>query len=515
MKHFQLLAAGLTLSTLSLCACSEAPPPKAAQVASQQETPKDAAAPAAEAAPKAASALTPEQLAAAKAEAAKRATDPANARGGKRYEGGTDNKLESAPDLSKVKLPVPGADEHAGHDHGAEAVTPNDQDGRQLLPAAQAAMNQGRIELTDGVQQVKDLGKLRQGESASFEFPFLSSGKEPLVVTGVKPSCGCTKAEVVLIGDDGAKKPYTKGDPIPVGQRFVLESEISTDGKPGGPFNAQISIYANDARGAYNVRLTAEIEPVLVITPNQTVFFGHMTTADKAEQALTITTTRGEPFRLTLGQDAVQEPLQLEYTAKNPDAEGKSNEWEVKVGFGPNGKIGMNSYPITFKTDLLVAHPKYPSPDGTPTTHNFMVNVQAQVSGMVSAEPSFLTFGMVRPGEAIERSLRIECHDTFKLNADIPVVFEGLQGQEFPFTNAFVVTVEPLEEGKAANLKVQLKGMPEDLNGSFGGVLRVKVGHPFMEELQVRFSGVCRPGLPVVPTQKPAQSPAPNQPQKE
>lgn len=501
MKKLQLLAAGLAFSTLFLCACSgEKAPAKSAEVAALKESPPASQAPANPAPAAAPTALTPAELAAKEA-ALKRATDPANARGGKRYEGGTDNKLESAPDLSKVKLDAAGHDASDGHDHAAEAQTLEEvQDGRQLLPAAQAAMNKGRLELTDGVQQVKDLGKLRQGESASFEFPFVSSGQEPLVVTGVKPSCGCTKAEVVLVDEGGAKKPYTKGDPIPVGQRFVLESEISTDGKPGGPFNAQISIYANDARGAFNVRLTAEIEPVLVIAPNQTVFFGKMTTADKSEQTLTVTTTRGEPFRLTLGQEAVQEPLQLEYIAKNPDAEGKSNEWEIKVGFGPNGKIGMNSYPITFRTDLLVAHPKYPSPDGSPTTHNFMVNVQAQVSGMVSAEPSFLTFGMVRPGEAIERSLRIECHDAFKLQADIPVVFEGLQGQEFPYKDAFQVTVEPLEEGKAANLRVKLTGMPEDLNGSFGGVLRVKVGHPYMDELQVRFSGVCRPGLPVPTT---------------
>jgi hypothetical protein len=62
--------------------------------------------------------------------------------------------------------------------------------------------------------------------------------------------------------------------------------------------------------------------------------------------------------------------------------------------------------------------------------------------------------------------------------------------------DAFAITIEPIEEGKAANVKVQLKGMPEDLNGSFGGVVRLKVGHPYMDEIQVRFSGVCRPGLP-------------------
>lgn len=253
------------------------------------------------------------------------------------------------------------------------------------------------------------------------------------------------------------------------------------------------------------MRLTAEIEPVLAISPSPTVFFGQLTTADRREQTVTVSSTRGEPFLLTIGQETVQEPVKLEYSAKNPDAEGKSNEWTIKVVFGPNAQIGMRSYPINVKSDLLIAHPKYPSQDGKPQTHGFMLNVQAQVSGMISAEPSFITFGMVRPGEPLERSLRIQCHDDFKLSGELPVILEGLQGQELPFRDAFVVTVEPVEDGKAANVKVRLQGMPADLNGSFGGVLRLKVGHPFMDELQIRFSGVCRPSVPPVvqPTGQP------------
>jgi hypothetical protein len=432
------------------------------------------------------------------------AKDPANARGGKRYEGGLD-KLDV--DLSSVKLPdgpAP-AEGDEGHDHSAEQA-PQPQYG----PAAQAALNKGRIALEEGAPQVKDLGKLRQGEVGAFEFPFVSNGEEPLVITGVKPSCGCTKADIELVGADGAKSPYTKGDPIPVGQKFVLESEINTDGRQG-PFSAQISIYGNDARGAFNVRLTAEIEPVLTVTPSPTVFFGRITTAQKVEQTVTVAATRGEPFKLTIGQETVQGPIKLDYTPKNRDAEGRASEWEVKVALGPNNDVGMRSYPIQMKSDIPVAHPKYPSQDGTVQYHGFLLNVQAQVTGMVSAEPSFITFGMVRPGEALDRALRIECHDDFQLKADMPVVFEGLQGQEFPFKDLFQVTVEPQPGGKVADLKVHLAGLPQDLNGSFGGVLKVKVGHPFMEELQVRFSGVCRPGLPAAaaPPPQPAVGGAP------
>src|SRR5262245_5348823 len=495
----QSLPALLAVPFLALCSCGEGKPPAAPNASngsvkmeakSAQASPTDAAA-----------AVTPgAPVAKAKAPKAEPGASSPNARkGGKRAQGAADNKLESQYDLSKVKV----EDAPDGHEHEEPQLTP--QDGSSLLPAAQAQQNKGRFELAEGVQQTWDFGKLRQGESASYDFPFVSKGEDALVVTGVKPSCGCTKAEIAILADDGTKKPYVKGDPIPVGQKFVLESEISTDGKPAGPFNAQISLYGNDVRGTFNVRLTADIEPVLTVTPSSTVFFGHITTADKVEETVNVATTRGEPFLLAVGQESIQEPVKVDYTAKDPDAEGRANQWTIHVSFGPNAQIGMRTYPIMFRTDLPIAHPRFPVKDGPPPMHSFMLNVQAQVSGMVSAEPSFLTFGMVRPGEPLERSLRLQCHDDFKLRGDMPFVLEGLQGQELPFKDSFAVAIEPDEDGKAANVKVQLKGMPADTNGSFGGVLRLKVGHPYMDEVQIRFSGVCRPALPQATVPQPTQ----------
>jgi len=430
--------------------------------------------------------------------------DPSTARGAPQ---GRPETLDTPHDLSKVKLNdgdgestvhvEPGRD-GAEAGYGSHEHPTGQQDGSELLPAAQNARNKGRLSLADGANQTKEFGKMRQGDVGTYAFPFVSDGEEPLIITGVKPSCGCTKADILLVDEAGAKKVYTKGDPIAVGQKFVLETEINTEGRQGA-FSPTVSIFANDARGAFNVRLSAEVEPVLKVTPSSTVYFGRITTADTAEQTVTVVSAGGEPFLLSLSQEVVQEPLRLEYTAKNPDAEGRASEWEVKVALGPNTEIGMRNYPVNFKSDLVIAHPKYPSPDGAPQHHGFMMNVQAQVTGMVSAEPAFITFGMVRPNEPIERALRIQCHDkdgAFKLPAELPVVLEGLQGQEFPWKDRFSTSVELLDGGTAADFKVRLEGLPEDLNGSFGGVIRIKVGHPYMEELLVRFSGVCRPGLP-------------------
>lgn len=426
--------------------------------------------------------------------------DPANARGGvQRYDGGLD-KLKSDHDLSRVNLASDaevhdaqdGHDDHDGHDHASHDGPGN---GEQFLPQNQAQRSKGRVSMVDGQEQVHDFGKLRQGEVGDHDFVMVSDGEDALVITGVKPSCGCTKAEVLLTGDDGSEKPYTMGDPIPAGTKFRLHGQINTDGRQGN-FSAQISVYANDPRGTFNLRLVAEVEPVLTVDPSPTVFFGRMTTADSAEQDVTVKSSRGEPFLLTPTTDVQAKPLTVEITPVNPDADGRASEWKVHVAMGPSTETGMRHYPVNLKSDLEVAHPKYPSPDGTAQYHGVMINVQAQVTGMVSSEPSFITFGMVRPGEEVERSVRIECHDDFQLTESIPVAFEGLQGQEFPYRDVFDVAVVPEQEGSVAEVKVRLKGFPEGQNGSFGGVLKIKVGHPHMPELELRFSGVCRPGLP-------------------
>ncbi len=425
------------------------------------------------------------------------ASDLANARG-KRYEGGIP-KLETGYDLSKVKLPGAETPPEEGAAEPAGPL-PTEATGEEswtglLDPSAKADRNQGRIAMDEG-EQDHDFGKIRQGELGSFDFQLLSDGKEPLVISGVKPSCGCTKADLALVGADGTRTPYTKGEPIPVGAKFVLETEINTDARPAGPFSAQVSLFGNDARGPFNLRLAANIEPVLTVSPSTTVFLGRLTTANTAEQLLTITSTAGQPFLLTPGKEAAVEPLSVDYSAKDPDPEGRSSEWEIKIKLGPNIPIGMRTYPVRFTSDIPIPHPKYPSQDGSVQNYGVTLNVQAQVTGMVSAEPSFVTFGMVKPGEPVERSVRIECHDDFKLGAEIPVHIEGLQGQPLPFGDALTASVQPLEDGHAADLKVRLAGLPGDLNGSFGGLLKIKVGHPFMEELTVRFSGVCRPALP-------------------
>jgi len=416
------------------------------------------------------------------------------------------------------------ADEHAGHDHGANPSVTQLDTGYDLSKLNSTSTNTGAGQTADvarrgprqtgltpatvarkggiGIdrdEQLFQFGSVRQGESRVHVFELISDGDEPLIISGIKPSCGCTQAEVSIVNADGEAVPYEKNTEIPVGARFQLLTEVATDGKPAGPFAAQVSIYSNAPASPLNLRLEAEIEPILVIEPSPTVYFGRMTTADEAGETVTISSKSGEPFKLTLVEETFapfSSYLGIGPTAIDPEADGRAAKWEIEVAIGPDTPMGMRNCPVRFATDIPIAHPRYPNPDGSEQFHVAQINVQAQVTGMVHADPAFISFGLVRPGEVVERSLRIECHDDFQLSADMPASLQGLQGQEFMYSDAFSISVAPVEEGRLFELKLRIEGLPDEVNGSFGGILKVQVGHPWMDELTVRFSGVCRPGIP-------------------
>lgn len=419
-----------------------------------------------------------------------------------RYETGIQRK-DFGFDLSRVKLKesadgfkATGEDgedhDHADHDHADHATDDAPETGGLQRPNLSAL---GRVAMYSDAPQSHDFGKLRQGELGKHRFEFVSNGETALIINAAKPSCGCTKAELVLLNEDGSEERYPHGSEIPIGQRFGLDTEITTDGKPAGPFNAQVQLYGNDPRGAFVVRMTAEIQAVLVVKPSMTAFLGRITTAESAEQMVTIQSISGEVFGLEANPKGIVEPLKVTLTPKDPDADGRSAAWEAHISLGPDIPVGMRYYPVLFKSDIPIPHPKYPAKNGETSTYIAQVNVQAQVVGMVHAEPNFVNFGIVRPTTPIERTLQLEVHDDFKLTADIPIQIQGFNGQEFPFPNAFKTSITPAEDGRTAEVKLILEGLPMEHTGSFGGMLNIEIGHPDMPELQVRFSGVARQDL--------------------
>lgn len=81
------------------------------------------------------------------------------------------------------------------------------------------------------VNDTHDFGTVTEGSPADYVFQFKNTGKEPLVITKVQPSCGCTIPD------------WTK-DPIMPGKTGYVKASYSTQGRPGH-FEKNMTVISN------------------------------------------------------------------------------------------------------------------------------------------------------------------------------------------------------------------------------------------------------------------------------
>jgi hypothetical protein len=79
-------------------------------------------------------------------------------------------------------------------------------------------------------EEKHDYGKIPQGTPVTTVFEFTNIGKEPLILTNVQPTCGCTIAD------------YTK-TPVKAGEKGLIK--ITYNAIAGGPFNKTIVVTSN------------------------------------------------------------------------------------------------------------------------------------------------------------------------------------------------------------------------------------------------------------------------------
>jgi formylmethanofuran:tetrahydromethanopterin formyltransferase len=82
------------------------------------------------------------------------------------------------------------------------------------------------------------------------KFVFVNTGNEPLFLTNVKASCGCTATE------------YSK-EPIQPGAKGYVTATYNPKGRPG-KFNKSITVTSNEFQPTSVIRITGEVIPAPV-----------------------------------------------------------------------------------------------------------------------------------------------------------------------------------------------------------------------------------------------------------
>jgi len=96
------------------------------------------------------------------------------------------------------------------------------------------------------VEEVHDFGKIKEGVMAEYKFVFTNKGDQPIVISRVQASCGCTTPE------------WSK-EPILRGQTGEIKVVYNSKGRPGA-FNKSIHIYSNAAEPDKTIFIKGEVE---------------------------------------------------------------------------------------------------------------------------------------------------------------------------------------------------------------------------------------------------------------
>jgi hypothetical protein len=113
-----------------------------------------------------------------------------------------------------------------------------------LLSASLFAQDNNKAAIIKFENTVHDYGSIFQGADGNCEFKFTNMGDEPLVLSSVRSSCGCTV-------------PSYPKDPILPGQSNVIK--VTYDTKRLGAISKQITVISNATEGTVQLSIKGNV----------------------------------------------------------------------------------------------------------------------------------------------------------------------------------------------------------------------------------------------------------------
>jgi len=114
-----------------------------------------------------------------------------------------------------------------------------------LVAQADTSANKNKPEIKFDNTEI-DLGIIPQGQPKTFEFEFTNTSSEPLIVSNVQPTCGCTIA-------NWSKEPVLKGK-----KGFV---KGTYNGSGSGLITKSITVFSNSKTPTLSLTFKATVAP--------------------------------------------------------------------------------------------------------------------------------------------------------------------------------------------------------------------------------------------------------------
>lgn len=115
-------------------------------------------------------------------------------------------------------------------------------------PKYQAEAESMESTVAEFAGEVYDFGEVPEGTKVTHQFSFTNTGENPLKLTRVKASCGCTT-------------PSFSEDPIAPGETGYIDVEFDSSGKPGFQ-NKSVTVTGNFSDGVNKIlRIKGQVKP--------------------------------------------------------------------------------------------------------------------------------------------------------------------------------------------------------------------------------------------------------------
>jgi hypothetical protein len=96
-------------------------------------------------------------------------------------------------------------------------------------------------------ESLYEFGEITQGDRVEHEFSYTNTGTEPLVISSVKTTCGCTA-------------PNWSREPLAPGETMTMLVRFNSSGKMGMQ-NKTITVNSNASNNPERIRITANVLP--------------------------------------------------------------------------------------------------------------------------------------------------------------------------------------------------------------------------------------------------------------
>lgn len=236
-------------------------------------------------------------------------------------------------------------------------------------------------------KRLHDFGTVARGSKISHAFRIVNTTDQDIRIADWRTKCGCTDVRV------GSRE-------IPPGTQTVIEAVIDTTKFQGYKASGLTLVLDKPQFLEVDLNLTCFIRGDLVVIPGQ-ADFGIVPRGTKPSVAINLTYGGAQPDWSVLKMQTLSEHVtaRMQEVGRSP---GGQVQYVLSATLNPSAPTGFFKDEITLVTN-------------DPTGPTIPISVSANVQSVVTAAPSILNIGRVRPGQVVKKTVLVRSSQPFQV----------------------------------------------------------------------------------------------------